>query len=191
VAAIANHAGGEFPVKKIPGTPRRKRASNDAKPVRTESKEREVMAKKKKARKKAKKKPGKARASSKGSRLKARKSKSAATRKQRGSRRNEVASITSGNEASTLDPRGQLIVETEEEASPGVHPGDLSGDLQGLSTTELFDSESVSELSEEGQDLEAELIEGIEDAPDPDQGEVKVHKAPRKRVPDYGDRSRI
>jgi len=77
------------------------------------------------------------------------------------------------------------------EAVPHVHKGDLSGDLQGLSTAELFDSESVTELSEEGQDLEAELIEGIEDAPDPDQQEVQVHKAPQKDVPEYKDRNRI
>lgn len=100
-------------------------------------------------------------------------------------------SVTSGSEASTLNPRGRLFVETEQEASPGVHKGDLAGDLQGLSTSELYDSESVSELSEEGQDLEAELIEGVEDALDPDQGEVPVHEAPEKDVPDYKDRNRI
>ena len=99
--------------------------------------------------------------------------------------------MTSGSEASTLDPKGRLVVESEEEAVPGVHKGDMSGDLQGLSTTEFDDSESVSELIEEGQDLEAELIEGVEEAPDADQGDVRVHKAPQKRVPDYKDRNRI
>jgi hypothetical protein len=103
----------------------------------------------------------------------------------------EAASITSGTEASTLDPKAQLILESEEEATPGVHKGDLSGDLEGLSGTELYDSESVTELIEEGQDLEAELIEGIEEAPDPDQGEVRVHKAPQTAVPDYKNRKRI
>src|SRR5215813_13575074 len=106
------------------------------------------------------------------------KRKPAKTKKRNPTRRAEVASITSGSEASSLDPKGQLIVESEEEASPSVHKGDMAGDLQGLSTEELFDSESVSELIEEGQDLEAELIEGIEEAPDPDQDEVRVHKAP-------------
>jgi hypothetical protein len=106
-------------------------------------------------------------------------------------RRIEAASITSGSEASTLDPKGRLILGNEEEATPGVHKGDLSGDLQGISTTELSDSESVSELIEEGQDLEAELIEGIEEAPDPDQGEVRAHEAPQADVPDYKNRKRI
>jgi hypothetical protein len=116
----------------------------------------------------------------------------AAKKKSRGSsRRMAAAAITSGSEASTLDPKGRLILESEEEATPGVHKGDLSGDLQGISTEKLSDSESVSELIEEGQDLEAELIEGIEEAPDPDQGEVRVHKAPQTDVPDYKNRKRI
>ena len=119
------------------------------------------------------------------------KSKAAKGKKNRLSGRVEVASITSGSEASSLDPKGRLIVESEEEASPGVHKGDLSGDIQGLSTVQLYDSESVSELIEEGQDLEAELIEGVEEAPDADQGEVRVHKAPRKDIPDYKDRNKI
>src|SRR5262249_41394415 len=102
-----------------------------------------------------------------------------------------VDRITSGNEASTLDPKGHLIDESELEPTPREHKGDLSGDLQGLSDAALFDSESVIELSEEGQDLEAELIEGVEDALDPDQGEVRVHEAPQKDAPAYKDRNRI
>jgi hypothetical protein len=102
-----------------------------------------------------------------------------------------VASVTSGSEASSLDPKGRLIDEREVEATPAEHRGDLAGDLQGLSGTELLDSESVIGLSETGQDLEAELIEGVEDALDPDQGEVRVHEAPQKDVPNYKDRNRI
>jgi len=114
------------------------------------------------------------------------------SRKKRASRpRAYVARVTSGSEASSLDPRGRLIDESEVEATPRTQKGELAGDLQGLSTEELYDSESVTELSEEGQDLEAELIEGIEDAPDPDQDEVHVHTAPQKEVPDYKDRNRI
>jgi len=118
------------------------------------------------------------------------KTKNTKSKKRNTAGRTEVASITSGSEASSLSPRGRLIVESEEEAVPGIHKGDMSGDLQGLSTTEYDDSESVAELIGEGQDLEAELIEGIEDAPDADQGEVRVHKAPQK-VPNYRDRNRL
>jgi hypothetical protein len=147
------------------------------------------MAKKKAAKKKAKSK--KAKSGAKTKKYKAVKAKAAKTRKRNSVGRVEVASITSGSEASTLDPKGRLIVESEEEAVPSVHKGDMSGDLQGLSTTEYDDSESVSELIEEGQDLEAELIEGVEEAPDADQGDVRVHKAPQKDVPDYKDRNKI
>lgn len=147
------------------------------------------MAKKKTSKKKTKTK--KTKPTKKTEKRKAAMRKVAKRKQYRARGRAEVASITSGNEASTLDPKGQLFVETDEEASPGVHKGDMSGDLQGLSTTELYDSESVSELIEEGQDLEAELIEGVEEAPDADQGDVKVHEAPQKDVPDYKDRNKL
>jgi hypothetical protein len=147
------------------------------------------MAKKKEVKKRAKTK--KAKSGGKTQKSKATKSKVARTGKKNSAARARVATISSGSEASTLDPKGRLIVESEEEASPGVHKGDLAGDIQGLSTAELSDSESVSELIEEGQDLEAELIEGIEEAPDPDQDEVRVHKAPQKKIPDFKDRNKI
>jgi len=121
----------------------------------------------------------------------ARKSKASVEKRKHSARRVYVASVTSGSEASSLDPKGRLIDEREVEATPHEHRGDLAGDLQGLSSTELLDSESVIELSGEGQDLEAELIEGIEEAPYPDQREVHVHEAPQKEVPNYKDRNRI
>lgn len=148
------------------------------------------MAKKKPAKKKAKKAKPTAK-TAKNKLAKSAKSKAPIRNRRSPRGRVYVASVTSGNEASSLDPKGRLIDEREVEAIPHEHKGDLAGDLQGLSGAELFDSESVIELSVEGQDLEAELIEGIEEAPDPDQGEVQVHKAPQKDFPDYKDRNRI
>jgi len=58
-----------------------------------------------------------------------------------------------------------------------------SGDTEGLSETEDVDSESVSELAEEGQDYEAEVVDGVENAPDADQGEVRTHEVPEDDVP--------
>ena len=142
------------------------------------------MAKKKPAKKK------KARVATKAKKAKSVKRKTAPAKRSHRRARVAVDRITSGSEASTLDPKGHLISENELEPTPREHKGDLSGDLQGLSNEELYDSESVVELSEEGQDLEAELIEGVEDALDPDQGEVRVHEAPQKE-PDYKDRNRI
>jgi hypothetical protein len=65
---------------------------------------------------------------------------------------------------------------------PGT--GGQSGDIQGLSNTEDVDSESVRELAEEGQDYEAGIVDGIENAPDPDVSEVKTREVPEDDVPD-------
>jgi len=59
-----------------------------------------------------------------------------------------------------------------------------SGDEQALSRKALADSESVDELLEEGQALEASAISGVEDAPDPDEGEVVTHEVPEDDVPE-------
>src|SRR5215831_2744076 len=147
------------------------------------------MAKRKSAKRKTKKAPKTAK--SKQPRSLAKKGQALARKRKLSTPRVYVASVTSGSEASSLDPKGRLINESEVAATPRTHKGELAGDLEGLSTEELVDSESVTELSEEGQDLEAELIEGIEDAPDPDQDEVRVHVAPQKEVPEYKDRNRI
>jgi hypothetical protein len=59
-----------------------------------------------------------------------------------------------------------------------------AGDLQGLSDIEEADSESVAELLEEGQSYEAEVVQGVENAKDPDQGEVRTHEVPEDDVPE-------
>jgi hypothetical protein len=62
-----------------------------------------------------------------------------------------------------------------------------SGDTEGISRDERDDSESVEELLEEGQSLEAEAVSGVENALDADQGEVRTHEVPEDDVPDeYG-----
>lgn len=59
-----------------------------------------------------------------------------------------------------------------------------SGDTQGLSDIEEADSESVEELAEEGQAEEAEVIDAIENAPDPDVSEVRTREVPEDDVPE-------
>lgn len=66
----------------------------------------------------------------------------------------------------------------------GAKFGGQSGDLQGLSDREGADSESVSELLEEGQSYEAEVVHGVESAKDADQGEVRTHEVPEDDVPE-------
>jgi hypothetical protein len=64
----------------------------------------------------------------------------------------------------------------------GARSGGQSGDLQGLSGLEGADSESVGELLEEGNAFEAEVVKGVEDAGDADEGEVKTHEVPEDDV---------
>src|SRR6266853_3198957 len=66
----------------------------------------------------------------------------------------------------------------------GAESGGQSGDTQGLSRRSYDDSESVEELMEEGQYMEAEAVSGVENAPDADQGEVRTRQVPEDDVPE-------
>jgi len=83
-------------------------------------------------------------------------------------------------------------------ASPGlrarIHQGlglkktGSSPDTVGLTAVEDVDSESVSELLDEGQAFEAGVISGVEDAGDANQGEVKTEEVSEDDVPaEYRD----
>jgi hypothetical protein len=61
-----------------------------------------------------------------------------------------------------------------------------AGDLQGLARNPDADSQSVEELVQEGQFHEAEVISGIENAPEPDREEVHTHEPPSERNPRGG-----
>jgi len=77
---------------------------------------------------------------------------------------------------------------TREEGT-GPESGGQSGDTQGLPDAAEAGSESVEELVEEGQSFEAGVIEGVEDAPDPDVAEVHTKEVPEDDVPqEYLDR---
>ncbi len=62
--------------------------------------------------------------------------------------------------------------------------GGQSGDLQGLSSVEGADSESVDELLEEGNAFEADVVKGVEDAGRTDEREVRTHEVPEDDVPE-------
>ena len=62
-----------------------------------------------------------------------------------------------------------------------------SGDVEGLSDDAEATSDSVEDLVESGQYYEAEVVEGIENAPDADVAEVTTHERPateNENVPD-------
>jgi hypothetical protein len=74
---------------------------------------------------------------------------------------------------------------------PDPNAAGQAGDLQGLSDTEEADSESVVELLEEGQSFEAEVVRGVENAPDADVAEVTTTEVPEDDVPsEYLDNDR-
>lgn len=83
-------------------------------------------------------------------------------------------------------------VEDPVEQPQGIGPDSAgqSGDLQGLSEVPDADSESVQELVEEGQALEAGVIEGVEEGSDSEKTpEVRTHERPEDDVPqEYLDR---
>jgi hypothetical protein len=72
----------------------------------------------------------------------------------------------------------------EDRRGLGAGSGGQSGDTQGLSRREYDDSESVEELLEEGQYMEAEAVSGVENARDADEGEVTTAEVPEDDVPE-------
>jgi|SRR5271165_1764985 len=66
----------------------------------------------------------------------------------------------------------------------GARSGGQSGDTQGLAANTSVDSQSVEELLEEGQTFEAEVLSGVENAPDPDKSEVRTREVPEDDVPE-------
>jgi len=76
-------------------------------------------------------------------------------------------------------------------AGPGSGTAGQSGDIQGLSDVETADSESVRELVEDGQDYEAGIVDGIENAPDADQGEIRTREVPEDEIAPRGKRNTL
>jgi hypothetical protein len=95
------------------------------------------------------------------------------------------------NRAAKKRVRGKSqTVDTMAYASEGLaaRSGGQSGDLQGLSNLAGANSESVDELLEEGNAFEAEVVKGVQDAGDADEGEVHSHEVPQDDVPgEYRD----
>lgn len=89
------------------------------------------------------------------------------------------------------DKQENIETVTFEPKGLGARSGGQSGDLQGLSNRAGADSESVDELLEEGNAFEAEVVKGVEDVPDADEGEVHTRQFPADDVPtEYDDEER-
>jgi hypothetical protein len=94
-----------------------------------------------------------------------------------------------GNTVSALEKRirdNDQTVDTAPFSPRGSRApsGGQAGDLQGLSDREVADSESVDELLEEGNAFEADVVTGVEDAGNADEGEVHTHEVPEDDVPE-------
>jgi len=66
----------------------------------------------------------------------------------------------------------------------GSDSGGQSGDAQGLSDIEEANEESVEELADTDQALEADVVQGVEDAGDHPEKEVRTHQDPDYRRED-------
>lgn len=131
-----------------------------------------------------KKKPASKKSASKKSPAKKKLAKRKIQRKKKASSRKSAA----GKQAAASKKRVRGKSQSVYNVSPtqeGLEPrsGGQSGDLQGLSSAEGADSESVDELLEEGNAFEAEAVKGVQDADDADEGEVHTHEVPEDDVP--------
>jgi N utilization substance protein A len=86
-------------------------------------------------------------------------------------------------------PEDAMLEGGGDESAEGTESAGQSGDTEGLSDEAEASDESVEELAEGGQYFEAEVIDGIENAPLADEGEVVVHERPetpqdREDIPD-------
>ena len=65
----------------------------------------------------------------------------------------------------------------------GPNSAGQSGDIQQIPSIPDADSESVEELLEEGNAFEAEAVQGVDEAEDPDVSEVTTRQVPEDDVP--------
>jgi N utilization substance protein A len=74
-------------------------------------------------------------------------------------------------------PEGENVEIAEESAATGLgeESAGQSGDNTGLETVASAEAESVNELDETGQGFEADVVDGVENAPDADEAEVHTH----------------
>ena len=97
-------------------------------------------------------------------------------------RKPKKTTAASGSTRSTQRPRARLVDTWDRGLGPEA--AGQSGDTEEISRQEIADSESVEELLEEGQAFEAGVVEGVENAPDADQGEVRTREVPEDDVPE-------
>ena len=101
----------------------------------------------------------------------------------------KLEAAEAAEEASLAEEEASLVAAEAEGAGDDLGPDSAgqSGDTEGLTEQPEADSESVEELVESGQYYEAEVVDGIENAPLADDGERIIHERPateNENVPD-------
>jgi hypothetical protein len=99
------------------------------------------------------------------------------TRPSKGARPKQIVRTTPRSLVTSLDGAA-----TSGRRGLGARSAGQSGDTQGLSIAEEAGSESVEELVEEGQNFEAGVVSGVEDAY-AGQGEVRTKQVREDDVP--------
>ena len=147
------------------------------------------MAAKKKSKKKSKKTPAKKARTAKPTPKKSAKRKSA--KKKSAKKKSSKRKVGSRKVAASRPRRSPTRATANKQSIFSTSVGSrraqtLSGDAdsQGLSTVERDDSESVSELLEEGNAFEAGVLSGVERADDSDEREVRTRQIPEDDVPE-------
>ena len=141
------------------------------------------MATKKKGKKatKSKRTPAKKRSATKGA-SKKKAPKKLTAKKQAGTTPKKAT--RSAGTSGRKPPRSSGPKRAAFELQTGPRSGGQSGDLQGLRDLESADSESVGELLEEGNAIEAGIVSGVEHVEDNEEAEVHTHEVPEDDVPE-------
>jgi hypothetical protein len=79
---------------------------------------------------------------------------------------------SSGTRKSPLGKKAEIVKRPRSSAGRATQ----AGDLQGFSRNAGVDYESVDELLEEGNACEAGIVNGVEDSPNADEGEVRTRE---------------
>jgi hypothetical protein len=145
--------------------------------------------------KKKNKKSGKKRAASKSrvspkAKLSAKSAKKPSTRRKSAPRRRSVReNDVMGSQS--VETVSLSAVRPKARSARAGSSGGGGGDYSGLSPVEGADSESPRELLEEGQTFEAGIVQGVQNAPNADQGEIRTREVPEDDVPlEYEDQDR-
>ena len=113
-----------------------------------------------------------------------------APKRKAATRKSTLRAKRSPNKRRNSSKRGSAS-RTQDRTYPVRKPGlseNQSGDLQNLSTTEDIGSESIDELAAEGNAFEADVLQGVEDAENEEEHEVRTHEVPEDDVPsEYQD----